>query len=718
MKGLKLYVFVIILMMASFISTRVGWAHEEKEEVIKLQEIVVSAPSPEKKLVEVPQSISIITSDEIEEMGAKNIVEVVENIAGVIKESSTRNEVTFRGNRSSQSAGVLVLVDGVAVNSGIGNYVQYDAIPVSSIERIEVLRSSGTIVFGPDAARGVINIITKKGAKGTPQMELGASFGSWNTCDTFAGIAGQVNDFDYGLRVSLLDTDGYKDNDKQRSSASFSLGYNFSDNTRMGLNLSQRETDYITIYGKSKWQVENYRRNSIYPKSETDPNTLIHPREENDVNTVTSLDFRHEGKDFFINGLVSYDETDHIYERLEKKLDPTASKTSSYYDYREDRDQNRFFARSSGGYHFNLNQTKYVPTFGIDYEKTGFDQIRTYPWSPQPLSKSQNSAIAKATIDAERKRWGLFWDNELDFGKQWEINLGGRVDDVEYDVESQEPKKVEHNTTDYSWNITPAFHPNPDSTLYASASGSYWYPVLQYYKYAMEYGDTQNRPKDLKDEEYITYELGYKQYYGSKLSLAFTGYYMKIKDKFLSLYDQKDWKGYSNVGESEHKGLEIEAAGRISPYFGYRFSGAYQHAEWDEANFRTYVWGLTPADDTRENVDISGKKIPQVPEFTSTLGLDFYFMKYCKLSADVNHYGKRYVDVLNRYQMDDYDTVDAMISYKRENVKLWILANNIFDTEKESMFNETGKRNSDGTPSHLYYPLEGRYVEAGITLTF
>jgi iron complex outermembrane receptor protein len=693
------------------------WAEEEATEVIKLQQLVVSAPRTDKMLVDVPASISIITAEEIEEMGAKNIVDVVENIPGVVKDSDSRSRVTFRGNRSSQSAGVLVLVDGVPANTGISGYVEYEAIPLADIERVEVVRSSAAILYGPDASRGVINIVTKQGKEGRPQLTASASYGSWATWEESAGVLGRFAELDYALTASRLDTDGYEDDQTRRTAARLNAGYNFSDETRLGFNFGWRDIDYETIYGKTKWEVEKYRRDSIFPTSETNP-TLKHHRENEDQNNALSLQLDHDGEALFIKSFVSYDNTDHRYEYLEKELDPSASKTSSSYDYREDQDQDRLLASVSGGYRFKFGQIDYTPTIGADYEDIDYDQKKTYPWSPEPYSASQVTSAAKGTMDSERQRWGVFLHNEFDMGEQWELDLSGRVDDVEYDVKTKEPRKVQNDDTNYSWDVTPAFHPVSNSTIYASVSRSYWYPVLQYYKYAMEYGDEDNRAEDLSPEEYLTYEVGYKHYFGPALGVALAAYYTKVSDKFLSLYDESTWKGYRNVGDSKDKGIELEASGRLCPYFGYRLLAAYQDAEWDDATFRCYAWGETPAEDTLQNVDISGKTVPQIPKFTSTIGLDFYFADYFKLSTDMNYYGERYIDVLNRYERDDYVTFDAMLSYTRANYRIWILGNNLFDNEVENEFNEQGKRNADDTPGHLYYPLDGRYIETGVTITF
>ena len=718
---MKILKFILVLSgVIGFILPRMSWAEEKKEGIIKLQEIVVSASRTDKKLVETPASITIITAEEIEEMGANNITEVVENIPGVVKDSDTRHRVTLRGNRSVQSPGALVLVNGVPANTGISSYVEYDAIPLGDIERVEVLRSSGGMAFGPDASRGVINIITKRGKEGPPQVKLDVSYGSWGTWEESASLTGRIEDWDYNFGGYRLDTDGYEDETKERSAARMGLGYNFSADTRLGFNLAWRDVEYDTSERKNKWQIENYRKDSVFPTSETNSD-LIHYREDDDENIAANLDFTHKANDLFVNGFISYDDTDHMYDYLKYILDPDYSKTSSYYCYREDRDENRFLVRASGGYHFRFAETVYTPTFGADYEKIEFDQEKTYPWSPTPSSASQTTAMAKGNFKSERERWGLFLSNELDFGEHWELNLSGRVDDVEYDVKNKEPKHITKDTTDYSWNVTPAFHPTSDSTVYASASRSYWYPVLIYYKYAMEKDSPLCKTEDLEAEEYLTYELGYKHYFGSKLSLAITGYFMNVKDKYLSIYDDSgSWKGYKNIGESENKGVELEATGRLCQYFGYRLSGNYQHAEWDKATFfKPYVWYPNPADDKRELVDISGEKVPHVPEFTSTLGLDFYFLEYFKFSTDMNYYGEQYIDVLNRYEMSDYITFDAMLSYKRGNYKIWVLGNNIFDRERENIVNENAERNDDGTPKHYaYYPMDGRYLEVGVTFNF
>ncbi len=123
---------------------------------------------------------------------------------------------------------------------------------VSDIERIEVLRSPGTTVFGSDSARGVISIVTKSGSKNKPpRVTVSSSFGSWDTLDSYANLSGGMNNWDYYVNASYLDTDGYIHDDQTRHGLRMKGGYSFSDNHRLGLNLGHANNDYETARGKT-----------------------------------------------------------------------------------------------------------------------------------------------------------------------------------------------------------------------------------------------------------------------------------------------------------------------------------------------------------------------------------------------------------------------------------------------------------------------------------
>jgi outer membrane cobalamin receptor len=128
-----------------------------------LDEVTVTATRVEQPTSEVPSSVTVVSSAEIEARGAKTVAEVIESTAGVtisdFGPAGAQKTATIRGSTSSQ---VLVLVDGVRVSTAMSGFTDLSTIPADSIDHIEILRSGASALYGSDAVGGVINIITKK----------------------------------------------------------------------------------------------------------------------------------------------------------------------------------------------------------------------------------------------------------------------------------------------------------------------------------------------------------------------------------------------------------------------------------------------------------------------------------------------------------------------------------------------------------------------------
>lgn len=695
-------VFIIwLITVLIFISVKQLCAEETASHV--MDEIVVTSTN-KSKMIDIPASISVITAEELSEMGAKNIVEAISKIPGVDNVSAKDSAISIRGTKSSMAGGPVILIDGVPQKIGDYRYDEFSFIPVSQIERIEVLRSAG-IAYGPGAARGVINVITKKGKTGVFNGDVSVSYGSWNTHNEYAGFSGSVNRWDYFVNTANYSTDGYEEEEEDRISALVKVGYNLSDQTRIGIRGNYITHDQITVDGFSKfeWQKENYRRDIHFPRSETDPTLIWHNSKDQDIATA-AFEFSHKGNGLFIDSNISWTGYEEDYRRSYALY---TSPTSVYHD---DKEQDTYTATLSGGYDFNIGAISYTPSIGLNFEDIEFSNFRIYPYDP---AKDTDSSI----FDFEERQYGVFWDNDLVLSEHWGLKIGGRVDRVEIDFKDRVPNKVDESNTMYSWLIAPSYRFSEKATVYISAGRNYWFPTPRYYAWAAESGGDLNRPEDLKPEKSLTYEIGYRNMLHKTININLTTYFTEYNDKFSTVYNPPATTSYGqkNVGEAEARGIELEVDGRLCRYFGYRLAGTYQKIEWKSGQMVVYDH---PSND-RVFRDLDGYRVDHVPEYSGLVGLDFYPFEGLKLGVDVNYTGSQYVDYLNRIKYSSKTTCDANISYKVNNWKIWVLGKNIFDRKIEYVSNTTGRlTGADGEPRNYYYIQDGAYVEAGISVGF
>ena len=155
------------------------YAEEAKEEAMsafELDPMIVTATKSEMKTLEVPASVEVIDRERIENSGAGNAFEVMTNALGVMTHSQgvsgmSMGSMTSRVMIRGVEKGTLVMVNGVRLNQD-GKYNLED-IPAEAIERIEIVRGGGSVLYGSEATGGVVNIITKKNMKNSVKIEAG-----------------------------------------------------------------------------------------------------------------------------------------------------------------------------------------------------------------------------------------------------------------------------------------------------------------------------------------------------------------------------------------------------------------------------------------------------------------------------------------------------------------------------------------------------------------
>jgi iron complex outermembrane receptor protein len=170
----------------------------------------------------VAANISIITRQDIRNSAAQSLPDVLSTRAGIsvsqLGGAMGRNaKVDMRGFGESATSNTLILIDGLRVSPIDLGSIIWSAIPLESVERIEIIRGSGTVLYGDGATGGVINIITNK--SGLPVAGITATLGSFGYKSTDLQLANGNDKAYYNLFVNYADADGYRKNSQQDQKA-------------------------------------------------------------------------------------------------------------------------------------------------------------------------------------------------------------------------------------------------------------------------------------------------------------------------------------------------------------------------------------------------------------------------------------------------------------------------------------------------------------------
>ncbi|WP_228133171.1 TonB-dependent receptor [Aliarcobacter lanthieri] len=195
------------LILASLFVSSLLYANE----TTKLDEITVSANKMEENIQDIPQSISVISEEDIEQKGINKIDDIIKEVPNMIVNNLNGDNVNFRGLNSSWFSNnnpVVVYVDGVPY------YDRFDFNPsLADVEQVEVLRGPQGTLYGKDAIGAVINIVTKA-PKNEWSGTLGAEYGNDNTFNTKLNTSGAIvdNKLFAGINGSFDHSDGWIEN--------------------------------------------------------------------------------------------------------------------------------------------------------------------------------------------------------------------------------------------------------------------------------------------------------------------------------------------------------------------------------------------------------------------------------------------------------------------------------------------------------------------------
>lgn len=175
----------------------------------KLDTVVTTATRTPQKLSEVLADLTVITRADIERQAAASLADLLRNngCAEMVRNGGAAANTSLY-LRGADSRHTLVLIDGVRMDSQSSGGASWQGLPLSQIERVEVLKGPASAIYGSDAVGGVVQIFTRKGGTST-HADLGVSAGNLGTYKADAGLFGTAGIFDYAITGAFEGTDGF-----------------------------------------------------------------------------------------------------------------------------------------------------------------------------------------------------------------------------------------------------------------------------------------------------------------------------------------------------------------------------------------------------------------------------------------------------------------------------------------------------------------------------
>jgi len=184
---------------------------DEKSPVFSQGEVIVTG---ERSPVEVSGSMEEITEKDIRMTGAGNVAEALQLAAGIRVDAaptslSSNGKGEFLGSlRGFDPRNLIVLIDGVPVYEPYFRVLDLSRIPVSDIAKIKIIKGATSVLYGPNAMGGIINIITKKG-KGPARGHMEGIYGDVNRYAGHGSVSGSHKWFGYFFAPSFEKSDGF-----------------------------------------------------------------------------------------------------------------------------------------------------------------------------------------------------------------------------------------------------------------------------------------------------------------------------------------------------------------------------------------------------------------------------------------------------------------------------------------------------------------------------
>ncbi|MFN3550379.1 MAG: TonB-dependent receptor [Endomicrobiia bacterium] len=629
MKKITIILFSLFLYLNIYSLEKLKETEIELVEEIKESEIYITTVKKgvSKKISLIPLNVTVITNEDIQKSKAKTVGELLRYQTGIIVRdlyySSPYENIDIRGFGESSAQNCVILLDGKRLNNIDMSNVDINIIPISAIEKIEIIKGGISTLYGDGAVGGVVNIITKK--LPVKSTDLNFSYNSFEANDVNLNIS------DYTEKLFYRISSSYKNNRGYRKNSNFS-------SSNIDINLSFPKEILKNLDTNINFGV--YSNNINFPGGifQTD-------WDENKIDKTYTPDDKGNKFDYYLNtslkntfGKIEL-ETSILYKNSDVKNSFVSWWPNGYYDNRKSEIlgvEEKLFSKIKENGELLL---------GLEYYYNFYKII--------PLTNTGELTPQSDDQKYTRNSLASYLDFSFPVFSLLTLNIGGRVEyfTQKFFIESsnsEENKDETLNGVYFAANIPVSKRLN----FYTKLGKSYRMPkVDEYYSWGLY--NEQLKPQISED-----IDLGLK-FDIKNLNFNISVFNTKIEKEIY--YNNTSWLNENYPSTTLRQGVDTSLKLNIKDI--------------------DISLGHTFTDAKFENGPYKDKKVPLVPQnkynFSVSFNLPFKInIKLINTTVDERYFGSDYLQTTNK--LKGYSVTDIKISYNNiNNLELYLLANNI-----------------------------------------
>lgn len=600
----------------------------------------------------------IISAEQIQKSPSRTLPELLSLEAGIFSRSlygnnASRSTIDIRGFGATSGQNTLILFDGRRLNDVDLAAVDFSAIPLSAVERIEIIRGGGAVLYGDGAVGGTINIITKQpGALGTTGFaELSAGSYGERRIDTAISHGNEL--VAYNLMVNGVRSDGYRDNNDLDQK-----------NIQFGMTLAQNDGEVFFKIGADNQEL------GLPGERTVDPGIGLDELRDDRRGTNNPDDYADQEGRFITAGMTRFlgSDTEMIFDIGYRNKNQKA-----FFD---DYD----FAGAFASYlDTDLSTTSITPRIrtshtlferpatsiiGIDIYDSDYDSDRAL--NPTTISTPAHrlSINQKSTALYGRNATQLNDSNEIILGARFQmVNLTANdVFDSAAPGAAFDNEAADLDVTDHEHMVELGLRhrQNDATTITASIGRSTRFATVDEI-FEIDPNSFLRVFSPLEPQTSRNMEIGI-DYSQPSYQLTSSIYYMKLNDEIH--FDPVTFTNI-NLDPTLRKGLELSVTSKVTDVLRLRGNYAYTRSEFRDGAFK-------------------GNDVPLVPVNTASLSALWDLSKTMQFIMTANHVGKKFFDndqANTAARISSYDMIDVKLLSKFGPWKFSGTINNLFGEE-------------------------------------